>query len=95
MYHLKYLDPKFINLKARKGPSSIAGCKLCTGFIVTQALIALLHPEELRCVPWYTYLDARLSRFVHKRLWMGNRHPLQRIKSYVAKKRLERLGPAS
>jgi hypothetical protein len=28
MYHLKYLDPKFINLKARKGPSSVAGCKL-------------------------------------------------------------------
>jgi molybdopterin/thiamine biosynthesis adenylyltransferase len=91
MYHLKYLDPKFINLKARKGPSSIAGCKLCTGFIVTQALIALLHPEELRCVPWYTYLDARLGRFRHRRLWMGNRHPLQRLKSYVAKKRLEKL----
>ena len=95
MYHLKYLDPKFIDLKARKGPSSIAGCKLCTGFIATQALVALLHPEELRCVPWYTYLDARLGRFRHRRLWMGNRHPLQRLKSYVAKRRLERLGPAS
>lgn len=95
MYHLKYLDPKFINLKARKGPSSIAGCKLCTGFITTQALVALLHPEALRCVPWYTYLDARVSRFVHKKLWMGNRNPLQQLKSYVAKKRLEKLGPAS
>jgi len=91
MYHLKYLDPKSINLKARKGPSSIAGCKLCTGFIVTQALVALLHPEELQCVPWYTYLDARLGRFRHRQLWMGNRNPLQRIKSYVAKKRLEKL----
>lgn len=95
MYHLKYLDPAFINLKARKGPSSIAGCKLCTGFITTQALLALLHPEELRCVPWYTYLDARLGRFRHRRLWMGNRHPLQRLKSYVAKRRLEKLGAAS
>lgn len=94
MYHLKYLDPKFINLKARKGPSSVAGCKLCTGFIATQALVALLHPEELRCVPWYTYLDARLGRFRHRRLWLGNRNPLQRIKSFVAKKRLEKLSPA-
>lgn len=91
MHHLKYLDPTTINLKERKGPSSIAGCKLCTGFIVTQALLALLHPEELRCVPWYTYLDARLGRFHHRRLWMGNRHPMQRLKSFVAKKRLAKL----
>lgn len=91
MHHLKYLDPKFINLKERKGPSSIAGCKLCTGFITTQALVALLHPEELRYVPWYTYLDARVARFHHRRLWMGNRHPLQRLKSYIAKIRLRKL----
>lgn len=90
MYHLKYLDPRSINLKARKGPSSIAGCKLCAGFITTQALLALLHPEELKLVPWYTYLDARLNRFRHRRLWMGNRNPLQRLKSFVAKKRLEK-----
>ncbi|MDP1898584.1 MAG: hypothetical protein Q8K43_11935, partial [Sulfurimicrobium sp.] len=89
MHHLKYLDPKSINLKARKGPSSIAGCKLCAGFITTQALLALLHPNEIKLVPWYTYLDARLSRFHHRRLWMGNRNPLQRLKGYVAKKRLE------
>ncbi|MDO8893165.1 MAG: ThiF family adenylyltransferase [Sulfurimicrobium sp.] len=89
MHHLKYLDPKSINLKARKGPSSIAGCKLCAGFITTQALLALLHPSEIKLVPWYTYLDARLSRFHHRRLWMGNRNPLQRLKGYVAKKRLE------
>lgn len=92
MYHLKYLDPKSINLKARKGPSSVAGCKLCAGFITTQALVALLHPEALKCVPWYTYLDARLGRFRHRRLWLGNRNPLQRLKSLVAKKRLEKLG---
>ncbi|MEQ1602088.1 MAG: thiamine biosynthesis protein ThiF [Methylophilaceae bacterium] len=90
MYHLKYLDPKSINLKARKGPSSIAGCKLCAGFITTQALLALLHPQELKLVPWYTTLDARLNRFHHRRLWLGNRNPLQRLKSFIAKKRLEK-----
>ncbi|WP_300655624.1 ThiF family adenylyltransferase [Hydrogenophaga sp.] len=91
LHHLKYLDPKTINLKARKGPSSIAGCKLCTGFITTLALVALLHPQDLQCVPWYTYLDARLSKFHHRRLWMGNRNPLQRLKSFVASKRLEKM----
>jgi hypothetical protein len=92
MYHLKYLDPQFINLKARKGPSSVAGCKLCSGFIVTQALLALLHPEEVKYVPWYTYVDARLNRYRHRRLWMGNRNPIQKLKSFVAKKRLEKQG---
>lgn len=90
MYHLKYLDPQSINLKARKGPSSIAGCKLCAGFITTQALLALLHPQELHLAPWYTYLDARLNHFHHRRLWLGNRNPLQRLKSFVAKKRLDK-----
>lgn len=91
LYHLRYLDPNSINLKARKGPSSVAGCKLCAGFITTQALVALLHPYELRCVPWYTYLDARVGRFHHRRLWMGNRNPMQRIKSLVARRRLAKL----
>lgn len=89
-HHLKYLDPKSINLKARKGPSSIAGCKLCAGFITTQTILGLLHPQELELVPWYTYLDARLNRFHHRRLWWGNRNPVQRLKSFVAKKRLEK-----
>ncbi len=91
LHHLKYLDPRTINLKARKGPSSIAGCKLCTGFITTLALVALLHPQDLKCVPWYTYLDARLNKFHHKRLWMGNRNPIQRLKSYISKKRLAKM----
>ena len=52
------------------------------------ALVALLHPEELRCVPWYTYLDVRVGRFHHRKLRGGNRHPLQRLKSYIARRRL-------
>ena len=88
LHHLKYLDPLTIDLKARKGPSSIAGCKLCTGLITAQALVALLHPEDLRCVPWYTYLDVRVGRFHHRKLRGGNRHPLQRLKSYIARRRL-------
>lgn len=95
MYHLKYLDPQSINLRERKGPSSIAGCKLCAGFITTQALLALLHPQELKLVPWYTYLDARLNRFRHRRLWLGNRNPIQRLKSFIAEKRLEKASSTS
>lgn len=90
MFHLKYLDPASINLKARKGPSSVAGCKLCSGFIVTRALMALLHPEEVQYVPWYTYVDARLNKYRHRQLWLGNRNPIQRLKSFVAKRRLAR-----
>jgi hypothetical protein len=32
----------------------------------------------------------RLNRYRHRRLWMGNRNPIQRLKSFVAKKRLQK-----
>ena len=41
------------------------------------------------------WLVPRLGRFRHRRLWLGNRNPLQRIKSFVAKKRLEKLSPTA
>lgn len=88
MYHLRYVDPTSVDLIARKGPSSIAGCKLCAGLVTTRALTALLHPHELNLVPWYTYIDARLNRFHHRRLWLGNRNPLQRLKASIAASRL-------
>jgi hypothetical protein len=66
----------------------VAGCKLCSGFIVTRALMALLHPEDVQYVPWYTYVDALLNKSRHRQLSLGNRNPIQRLKSFVAKKRL-------
>jgi molybdopterin/thiamine biosynthesis adenylyltransferase len=87
-YHLKYLDTSRINIRERRGPSSSAACKLCAGMIAAQVVVAILHPDELRPAPWYTNFDARLNRFKQRRLWLGNRNPMQRLKRHIAKRRL-------
>ena len=71
--------------------ATLATIALLVGY---EALLALLHPEETQCVPWYTYVDVRLNRYRHRRLWLGNRNPIQRLKSFVAKKRLEKQRPS-
>lgn len=87
--HLKYMDLHHVNITEKRGPSSGAACKLCAGLIGIQALIALLYPQLLRPVPWFTHFDARLMKFKHKRLWLGNRNPLQRLKAFIAKRRFQ------
>jgi len=85
-FHLKYVDPSTVDLATRKAPSIASGCKLATGMVITQTLLAILHPEELKPIPHYTCYDARLNKFKKGYLWMGNRNPIQRLKFYLAKK---------
>jgi molybdopterin/thiamine biosynthesis adenylyltransferase len=87
-FHLKYVDPDSVDLSIRKAPSISSGCKLATGMVITQALLAILHPSELKPLPHYTCFDARLNKLKRGYLWMGNRNPLQKIKFALAKKLL-------
>ena len=87
-FHLKYIQPDAFDLDSRKAPSIASGCKLATGIVITKAILALLHPDELKPLPYYTCYDARLNRLKRGYLWMGNRHPLQRLKFLIARKRL-------
>ena len=87
-YHVRYVAPKAFDLKNRKGASFIGACKLCAGMISAQVVTALLWPEELRPVPWYSHFDARVNRFKHSRLLLGNRNPLQRLKFLYARRLL-------
>nr|WP_305908409.1 ThiF family adenylyltransferase [Methylomarinum sp. Ch1-1]MDP4521238.1 ThiF family adenylyltransferase [Methylomarinum sp. Ch1-1] len=88
-FHLKYLvDRSSIDLAKRKAPSIAPGCKLATGIVITKAILALLHPEELKPIPYYTCYDARLNRLKNGYLWLGNRNPIQKLKFFLAKKML-------
>lgn len=87
-FHLKYFDPKSVDLANRKAPSIASGCKLATGIVITQTVLALLHPEELKPLPHYTCYDARLNRLKKGYLWLGNKNPLQKLKFYLARKML-------
>lgn len=87
-FHLKYVDPDSVDLSQRKAPSICSGCKLATGMVITQTILAILHPKELKPIPYYTCYDARLNKLKKGTLWMGNKNPLQRVKFLVAKKLL-------
>lgn len=87
-FHLKYVDPSSVDLAKRKAPSMASGCKLATGIVTTQTLLAILHPNELKPLPYYTCYDARLNRLKKGYLWMGNRNPLQKLKFIIARKLL-------
>ena len=86
--HGRYLvDPSAINLKERRGPSTIMGCELCAGVAATEALKILLQRGEVRPAPWGYQFDAFRNKLV--RTWRpgGNRNPLQRLAMMLARRR--------
>jgi hypothetical protein len=87
-FHLKYIPPTAFDLDSRRAPSIVSGCKLATGIVISKAILALLHPRELKAVPHYTCYDARLNRLKNGYLWRGNKNPLQQFKFFIARKRL-------
>ncbi len=87
-FHLKYILPAAFDLDSRRAPSIASGCKLATGIVISKAILALLHPRELKSVPHYTCYDARLNRLKNGYLWRGNKNPLQQLKFFIARKRL-------
>lgn len=87
-FHLKYVDPFSVDLSKRQAPSIASGCKLATGMVIAQTLLAILHPEELKPIPHYTCYDARLNRLKKGYLCLGNRNPVQKLKFGVARKLL-------
>lgn len=87
-FHLKYIRPESIDLKNHRGPSSIVGCKACAAIIGAQAIEAILAPSKIKAAPWHTHIDLKLLKFKHGRLLGGNRNPMQRLKAYVAARRL-------
>ncbi len=88
-FHLKYVDPTSVDLAKRQAPSFASGCKLATGMVITQTIMAILHPNELKPLPHYTCFDARLNRFKKGYLFMGNRNPIQKLKFLIARRMLK------
>lgn len=86
--HGRYLvDPAAINLKERRGPSTIMGCQLCAGAAATEALKILLRRGDVRAAPHGTHFDAYRNKLVHTWRPGGNRHPLQRLAMALIRRR--------
>lgn len=92
MLQMGYLvDRSRVDLANQRGPSNIAACQLCTGAMVTDALKILLGRGKVAAAPHGYQFDAYRNRF--RRTWRpgGNRHPLQRLGLWIARRQLRRL----
>ena len=86
--HIKYLDLRHVDLKSGRGPSAGLACQLCSGVAAAEVLKILCNRGTLRPAPYYCQFDAYRQMFRRGYLWWGNRHPLQRLKRAILRKRL-------
>jgi molybdopterin/thiamine biosynthesis adenylyltransferase len=89
MLQLSYLvDKSRVDLKNRKGPSTVIAVQLCSGVAGAQILKLLLKRGPVVAAPWGLHFDAFKNRL--KKTWRpgGNRNPMQRVLMSIAKSRL-------
>jgi molybdopterin/thiamine biosynthesis adenylyltransferase len=83
-----YIDLTQVDPRTSGGPSSGLACQLCSGIVGAEAVKILLGRGPLRPVPHYSQFDAYCGMLRRGRLWWGNRHPLQRLKRWIARRRM-------
>ena len=89
MLQMRYLvDPSRVDLRARRGPSTVIAVQLCSGIAAAQVLKLLLGRGPVVAAPGGLHFDAFRNRLA--RTWRpgGNAHPLQRLLLRVARRRL-------
>ncbi len=82
------VDLSYVDIEAGKGPSSPMACELCAGFAGTEVLKILLHRGKVRAAPHSVHFDAYLNKLYSQTVWLGNRHPLQRLKMGIMRRML-------
>jgi len=90
--HLDYMDFSRVDARAANGPSVGLACNLCSGVAAAEVVKIVLGRGILRPVPYYTQFDAYRCLLRRGRLRGGNRHPLQRLKRMVLRRRMRKLG---
>jgi molybdopterin/thiamine biosynthesis adenylyltransferase len=89
LLHRHYLaDRTRVNLRERRGPSTIIGCQLCAGVAAAEALKILLGRGKIWAAPHAIQFDAYRNRLAHTWRPGGNRHPLNRLAIAIAKRQL-------
>jgi molybdopterin/thiamine biosynthesis adenylyltransferase len=85
------VDPRAMDLKARKGPSTPMACEICAGMAATEALKILLKRGKVVAAPHGLQFDAYKNKLV--RTWRpgGNRNLLQRLMIRIAARQFSRL----
>ncbi len=90
--HRFYLiDPTTLNLKEKRGPSTIIACNLCAGVVGAEALKILLKRGQIFSAPWFHYFDAYRNVFKKGYLRGGSRNFFQQLRLVIARGSLKKL----
>jgi len=89
LLHRHYLaDKTRVDLKARKGPSTIMACQLCAGVAASEALKILLGRGKVWAAPHGIQFDGYCNQLAHTWRPGGNRNPLNRLAIAIARRQL-------
>lgn len=90
LLHRRYLaDPGRVDLRARKGPSTVMACQLCAGVAATESLKILLGRGKVWAAPHGIQIDAYRNKLAHTWRPGGNRNPINRLAIAIAKRMLD------
>jgi hypothetical protein len=90
--HTGYFDLSMFDPQEQVGPSVGFACNLCGGVAAAEVTKILLGRGKLRPVPCYGQFDAYRGLLRRGRIPGGNRNPLQRLKRYLLRRQLQKLG---
>jgi len=89
LLHRHYLaDKSRVDLKARKGPSTIMACQLCAGVAASEALKILLGRGKVWAAPHGIQFDGYRNKLAHTWRPGGNRNPLNTLAIAMARHQL-------
>jgi molybdopterin/thiamine biosynthesis adenylyltransferase len=89
LLHRHYLaDKTRVNLKERRGPSTIMACQLCAGVAASEALKILLGRGKVWAAPHGIQFDGYRNKLAHTWRPGGNRNPINRVAIAIAKRQL-------
>lgn len=89
LLHRHYLaDKTRVNLRERRGPSTIMACQLCAGVAASEALKILLKRGKVWAAPHGIQYDGYRNKFAHTWRPGGNNNPINRIAIGIAKQQL-------
>jgi molybdopterin/thiamine biosynthesis adenylyltransferase len=89
LLHRHYLaDQSRVDLKQRKGPSTVIACQLCAGVAASEAVKILLHRGKVWSAPHGIQFDGYRNQLAHTWRPGGNRNPLNRIAISIARRQL-------
>ena len=87
-----YMDMSRVDVTSGAGPSAGLACQVCSSVVAMETIALLLRRREPDAAPRYAQIDLYRRKYVRGRLWFGNRGPLQRLKRFLFRRHLMKLG---